>query len=106
MKSTLGFEPLYDRIVVRRLDAAERSRGGILIPETAKEKPQEAEVLAVGTGRLSERGEMTPLVLKVGDRVVFSKWGGIELKLGEQTLLVLREDEIIGRVTGTCDAAG
>jgi chaperonin GroES len=91
--------PLYDRILVKRVDEETRSRGGLFLPETAKEKPSEGLVLAVGQGRLSDKGEVKPLVVKVGDRIVFGRYSGTEIKVEGEDRLVMREDEIFGIVT-------
>jgi len=90
--------PLYDRILVKRVDEETRSRGGLFLPEMAKEKPSEGMVLAVGQGRLSDKGEVKPLVVKVGDRVVFGRYAGTEIKVDGEDRLVMREDEIFGIV--------
>ncbi|MCB9665388.1 MAG: co-chaperone GroES [Alphaproteobacteria bacterium] len=90
-----SFRPLYDRVLVKRLEAEERSAGGLVIPDSAKEKPQQAEVIAIGTGRRSKDGELTPLTVKVGDRVLFGKYSGDEIKLGGDAHLILREDDIL-----------
>ncbi len=90
--------PLYDRIVVKRVEEETRSRGGLFLPETAKEKPSEGVVLAVGQGRVSDNGDIKPLVVKVGDRVVFGRYAGSEIKVDGEERLVLREDEIFGIV--------
>lgn len=92
----MPFRPLHDRVVVRRLAQEEKSRGGIIIPDTAKEKPQEGEVIAVGPGVRDEQGRLHPLDVKPGDRVVFGKWSGSEIKLDGDDLLVLKESDIIG----------
>jgi chaperonin GroES len=90
--------PLYDRILIKRVDEETRSRGGLFLPETAKEKPSEGVVLAVGQGRVSDNGDIKPLVVKVGDRVVFGRYAGSEIKIDGEDRLVLREDEIFGIV--------
>lgn len=90
--------PLYDRILVKRVEEETRSRGGLFLPETAKEKPSEGVVLAVGQGRVSDNGDIKPLVVKVGDRVVFGRYAGSEIKVDGEERLVLREDEIFGIV--------
>jgi chaperonin GroES len=95
-----NIRPLHDRVVVKRLEAEEEVRGGIIIPDTAKEKPQQAEVIAVGDGRILENGSRQPLDVKVGDVVLISKWGGTEVKIGDEELLVLKEDEILGVIEG------
>ena len=98
----MKFRPLHDRVVVKRIDAEEKTRGGIIIPDTAKEKPQEGEVVAVGPGARDEAGKLVPLDLKVGDRVLFGKWSGTEVKIDGQDLLIMKESDIMGVVeTGT-----
>ncbi|MFO7310427.1 MAG: co-chaperone GroES [Bacillota bacterium] len=87
--------PLGDRVVVKPIEQEEKTKGGIVLPDTAKEKPQEGEVLAVGSGRLLENGQRVPLEVKVGDRVVFSKYGGTEIKLDGETYIILRESDIL-----------
>jgi len=91
-------KPLYDRILVKRLDAAEEVRGGIIIPDTAKEKPMEAEVMAVGDGKLNDEGKTTPLQVKVGDRILVGKYSGTDIKFDDQEYLILREDEVLAIV--------
>ena len=97
----MQFRPLHDRVVVRRIDAEEKTRGGILIPDTVKEKPQEGEVVAVGPGARDESGKVQPLDVKAGDRVLFGKWSGSEVKIDGQDLLILKEADIMGVVEGT-----
>ena len=92
----MELRPLHDRVLVKRLEEQEQSRGGIIIPDSAKEKPQQAEVVAVGNGKLSEEGEIIPLVVKPGDRILFGKYGGSEIRVEGQDYLILREDEILG----------
>lgn len=92
----MNVRPLYDRVLVKRFDEPEKSRGGLFLPETAKEKPLQGEVLAVGDGRLNDDGTVTPLQVKAGDRVVFSKYAGTEIKLEGEDRLILREDDILG----------
>ncbi|MCT6855484.1 MULTISPECIES: co-chaperone GroES [Bombella] len=92
------FRPLHDRVVVRRLDGEEKTAGGIIIPETAKEKPMEGEVLAVGSGARNEQGQVVPLDVKVGDRVLFGKWSGTEVKVNGEDLLIMKESDILGVV--------
>ena len=92
----MKFKPLHDRVVVRRIDSDEKSSGGIIIPDTAKEKPSEGEVLAVGKGRLNNKGEITPLVLKKGDKVLFSKYGGNELSIDGDDLMIMEEHDVLG----------
>lgn len=91
-------KPLYDRILVKRLDAAEELRGGIIIPDTAKEKPMEAEVMAVGDGKVSDEGKTTALQVKVGDRILVGKYSGTDIKFDDQEYLILREDEVLAIV--------
>ena len=89
------FRPLHDRVVVRRIDAEEKSKGGIIIPDTAKEKPQEGEVLAVGNGKILENGTKVALDVKVGDKILFGKYAGTEIKIEDEEYLILREDEVL-----------
>jgi len=88
--------PLHDRVVVRRIDAEEKTAGGIIIPDTAKEKPQQGEVVAVGPGARNERGEILPLDVKAGDKVLFGKWSGTEIKVDGEELLIMKESDIMG----------
>ena len=92
----MKFKPLHDRIVVRRIDEEEKTDGGIIVPDTAKEKPMEGEVLAAGPGARNERGEIVALDVKVGDRVLFGKWSGTEVKLNGEELLIMKESDIMG----------
>ena len=92
----MGFRPLHDRVLVRRVTAEEKSKGGIIIPDTAKEKPQEGEVIAVGPGARDEAGKLVPLDVKAGDRVLFGKWSGTEVKLNGEDLLIMKESDIMG----------
>ncbi|MBP0582630.1 co-chaperone GroES [Labrys sp. LIt4] len=92
----MGFRPLHDRVVLRRLEGDEKTKGGIIIPDTAKEKPQEGEVVAVGPGARDENGKLQPLDVKAGDRVLFGKWSGTEVKIDSQDLLILKETDILG----------
>ena len=94
----MSFRPLHDRILVRRIEAEEKSAGGIIIPDTAKEKPQEGEVLAVGPGARNEAGQLIPLDVEVGDRILFGKWSGTEIKLDGQDYLIMKESDIMGVV--------
>ena len=94
----MKFRPLHDRVVVKRIDAENKSAGGIIIPDTAKEKPQEGEVIAAGTGLKSDDGKITPLDVKAGDRILFGKWSGTEVKLDGQDLLIMKESDILGIV--------
>jgi chaperonin GroES len=92
------FRPLHDRVVVRRVESEEKTAGGIIIPDTAKEKPQEGEVVAVGPGARDEAGKLVPLDVKAGDRVLFGKWSGTEVKLNGEELLIMKESDIMGIV--------
>src|SRR5215213_1090360 len=94
----MGFRPLHDRVVVRRIDAEEKTKGGIIIPDTAKEKPQEGEVIAVGPGARDESGKVQALDVKAGDRVLFGKWSGTEIKLDGEDLIIMKESDIMGIV--------
>jgi chaperonin GroES len=96
----MKFRPLHDRVVVRRIDAEEKTAGGIIIPDTAKEKPQEGEVVAVGPGGRNEKGELVPLELKAGDRILFGKWSGTEVKLDGEDLIIMKESDILGVIEG------
>lgn len=92
----MKIKPLYDRILVKRLDPTEEVRGGIIIPDTAKEKPMEAKVMAVGTGKVKDNGEVVPLVVKVGDTIIMGKYAGTEIKIDDVEHLIVREDEVLG----------
>ena len=94
------FRPLHDRVVVRRIAAEEKTKGGIIIPDTAQEKPQEGEVIAVGPGGRDENGKLIPIDLKAGNRVLFGKWSGTEVKLDGEELLIMKESDIMGIVEG------
>jgi chaperonin GroES len=94
----MKFRPLHDRVVVRRLDGEEKTKGGIIIPDTAKEKPQEGEVIAVGAGARDDAGKLVALDVKKGDRVLFGKWSGTEVKIDGQDLLIMKESDIMGIV--------
>ena len=96
----MQFRPLHDRVVVRRIDAEEKTKGGIIIPDTAKEKPQEGKVIAVGKGKVSDDGKATPLDVKVGDRILFGKYAGSDIKLDGEEHLIMREDDILGVLEG------
>ncbi len=96
----MKFRPLHDRIVVRRITADEKSAGGIIIPDTVKEKPMEGEVIAVGPGARNEQGQIVELDVKAGDRVLFGKWSGTEVKLDGEELLIMKESDIMGIVEG------
>ncbi len=97
----MKFRPLHDRVVVRRLEAEEKTAGGIIIPDTAKEKPMEGEVVAVGPGARDEAGKLVPLDVKEGDRILFGKWSGTEVKLDGEELLIMKESDIMGIIEGT-----
>jgi chaperonin GroES len=92
----MKFRPLHDRVVVRRIDAEQKTAGGIIIPDTAKEKPQQGEVIAVGSGARDEHGKLTPLDVKPGDTVLFGKWSGTEVKIDGEELLIMKESDIMG----------
>ena len=92
----MKFRPLHDRVVVRRVDAEEKTKGGIIIPDTAKEKPQEGEVVAAGPGARDESGKLVPLDLKAGDRILFGKWSGTEVKIDGEELLIMKESDVMG----------
>ena len=94
------FRPLHDRVVVRRIESEEKTSGGIIIPDTAKEKPQEGEVIAVGPGARGEDGKLHPLDVKAGDRVLFGKWSGTEVKLDGEELIIMKESDIMGVIEG------
>jgi len=94
----MAFRPLHDRVLVRRVEAEEKTAGGIIIPDTAKEKPQEGEVISVGTGARSDAGTVTPLEVKAGDRILFGKWSGTEVKVDGEDLIIMKESDILGIV--------
>jgi chaperonin GroES len=102
----MNVRPLHDRVLIKRIEEQETMRGGIIIPDSAKEKPQEGEVVAAGTGKRLENGTVLPLEVKEGDRVLFGKYSGTEIKLDGQEYLILREDEILGILSTTGKAAG
>jgi chaperonin GroES len=99
-ENSMQFRPLHDRVVVRRLEQEEKTAGGIIIPDTAKEKPQEGEVIAVGPGARDESGKLVPLDLKAGDRVLFGKWSGNEVKIDGEDLLIMKESDVMGVIEG------
>ena len=101
-----NIQPLHDRVIVRRIDEGEQVRGGIIIPDSAKEKPQEGEVIAAGLGKYKEDGSRQALDVKTGDRVLFGKYGGSEIKVDGEDLLMMREDEILGVITRAGAATG
>ena len=94
----MGFKPLHDRVLVRRVEAEAKSAGGIIIPDTAQEKPQEGEVVSVGSGARSEDGKITPLDVKAGDKILFGKWSGTEVKIDGEDLIIMKESDILGIV--------
>jgi chaperonin GroES len=96
MENDMKFRPLHDRILVRRIEAEEKTAGGIIIPDTAKEKPQEGEVIAAGPGARDESGKLVPLDVKAGDRILFGKWSGTEIKLRGEDLLIMKESDVMG----------
>jgi chaperonin GroES len=96
----MKFRPLHDRVVVRRLEAEEKTAGGIIIPDTAKEKPMEGEIVAAGPGARDEAGKLVPLDVKAGDRILFGKWSGTEVKLDGEELLIMKESDIMGIIEG------
>jgi chaperonin GroES len=92
----MGFRPLHDRVLVKRLDQEEKTAGGIILPDSAQEKPSEGEIIAVGSGSKAEDGKVTPLDVKAGDKVLFGKWGGTEVKVDGEELLIMKESDIMG----------
>jgi chaperonin GroES len=96
----MKFRPLHDRVVVRRLEEEQKTAGGIIIPDTAKEKPMQGEILAVGPGARNDKGELTPPDVKAGDRVLFGKWSGTEVKIDGEELLIMKESDIMGIIEG------
>lgn len=101
----MKFRPLHDRVLVRRVEAEEKTAGGIIIPDTAKEKPQEGEVIAVGPGSRDESGKLIPLDVKIGDTILFGKWSGTEVKIDGEDLLIMKESDIMGIVANTVPTA-
>ena len=100
----MKFRPLHDRVVVRRLTAEEKTAGGIIIPDTAKEKPMEGEIVAVGPGGRDESGKLIPIDLKPGDRILFGKWSGTEVKIDGEELLIMKESDVMGVIEGGASA--
>jgi chaperonin GroES len=94
----MGFRPLHDRVLVRRVEADEKTSGGIIIPDTAKEKPQEGEIVSVGSGARADDGKVTPLDVKAGDKILFGKWSGTEVKIDGEDLIIMKESDILGIV--------
>jgi len=101
MRTAMTFRPLHDRVVVRRIEAEEKTAGGIIIPDTAKEKPQEGEVIAVGPGARDESGKLVVLDVKAGDRVLFGKWSGSEVRIDGEDLLIMKESDVMGVIEKT-----
>jgi chaperonin GroES len=101
----MKFRPLHDRVVIRRLNAEDKTSGGIIIPDTAQEKPMEGEIVAAGPGARNEAGQLVPLEVKAGDRILFGKWSGTEVKIDGQELLIMKESDIMGIITGGAAAA-
>ncbi|MFL1463074.1 co-chaperone GroES [Roseococcus sp. DSY-14] len=97
----MKFRPLHDRVLVRRITAEEKTAGGIIIPDTAKEKPQEGEVIAVGSGTVNDKGEVRALDVKAGDRILFGKWSGTEVKVDGEELLIMKESDVMGVIEGS-----
>jgi chaperonin GroES len=97
----MKFRPLHDRVVVRRIDAEDKTKGGIIIPDTAKEKPQEGEIVTAGPGARDESGKIVPLDLRAGDRILFGKWSGTEVRIDGEDLLIMKESDVMGVVEGT-----
>ena len=102
----MNVRPLYDRIVVKRIEETETVRGGIIIPDSAKEKPQEGEVVAAGKGKRLEDGKVVPLDVQKGDRILFGKYSGNEIKINDEEFLIMREDEVLGVIEGATKKAG
>ena len=100
----MNFRPLHDRVVVRRIEAEEKTKGGIIIPDTAKEKPQEGEIVAVGPGARDESGKIVALDVEPGDRILFGKWSGTEVRIDGQDLLIMKESDIMGVIEGSVAA--
>ena len=101
----MNIRPLHDRIVVKRIEEEEQRIGGIIIPDTAKEKPQQGRIVAVGSGRVNDKGKVTPLDVREGDRILFGKYAGSEIKLNGEDYLILREDEVLGVLEGVAEPA-
>ena len=101
----MNFRPLHDRILIKRIEEKETVKGGIIIPDTAKEKPQEGEVIAVGNGKKTEDGKVVPLDVKAGDRILFGKYSGTEIKIDDEEYLILKEEEVLGVVEGKAATA-
>ena len=97
----MNFTPLQDRVLVRRVESEERTKGGLIIPDSAKEKPQEGEVVACGEGARKDSGELIPMTVKAGDKILFGKWSGTEVKIGTEDLLIMKESDILGIIAPT-----
>jgi chaperonin GroES len=100
----MKFRPLHDRVVIRRIEGDDKTKGGIIIPDTAKEKPQEGEVIAVGPGGRDESGKLIPIDVKAGDKVLFGKWSGTEVKIDGEDLLIMKESDVMGVIVSIGDA--
>jgi chaperonin GroES len=100
LETAMNFRPLHDRVVVRRIEGEAKTKGGIIIPDNAKEKPQEGEIVAVGPGARDEAGKVNPLDVKAGDRILFGKWSGTEVKIDGEDLLIMKETDIMGIIEG------
>jgi chaperonin GroES len=103
---SVNVTPLHDRVLIKRIEEKESIKGGIIIPDTAKEKPQEGEVIAAGAGKINDKGDRVALDVKAGDRVLFGKYSGTEIKVDDEDYLILREDEILAKLSGAAKAAG
>ena len=103
---SVNVTPLHDRVLIKRIEEKESIKGGIIIPDTAKEKPQEGEVIAVGAGKLNEKGDRIPLDVKAGDRILFGKYSGNDIKIDDEEFMIMKEDEILAKIGGSAKAAG
>ena len=103
---SVNVTPLHDRVLIKRIEEKESIKGGIIIPDTAKEKPQEGEVIAVGAGKLNEKGDRIPLDVKAGDRILFGKYSGNDIKIDDEEYMILKEDENLAKIGGQAKAAG
>ena len=103
---SVNVTPLHDRVLIKRIEEKESIKGGIIIPDTAKEKPQEGEVIAVGAGKLNEKGVRIPLDVKAGDRILFGKYSGNDIKIDDEEYMILKEDEILAKIGSSAKAAG
>jgi chaperonin GroES len=100
----MQFTPLHDRVLIRRIEGEEKTKGGLIVPDTAKEKPSEGEIIAVGEGARTESGELIPMAVKAGDRVLFGKWSGSEVRLEGEDLLIMKESDVLGIIQGSSAA--